>query len=391
MSLLVAQEMQEAMTRSSWIRKMFEEGARLKAEFGAHNVYDFSLGAPILPPPLELHEQLQALVALPVPGMHGYLPNAGLPEAREAIGQHLAQQTGLAFSADRVLMTCGAAGGLNVVFKALLNPGDEVMTLAPYFVEYGFYAANHGGRLVTVPSDEAFQPDPAAIEAAITPHTRVLLLNSPHNPTGVVYGEAVLRQVAEVLKSASEKHGRPIYLVSDEPYRALVFDGVDVPWLPKLYPHTIVVTSHSKDLGLPGERIGFAAVSPLAADGELLMNAMILANRILGFVNAPALIQRVLPALVGKTVDASYYQRLRDLLVEPLQQMGYEVVSPQGAFYLFPKAPGGDDIAFAQKAQEKRLLVVPGTGFGRPGHFRISYSVPAKTIAQALPVFAELI
>jgi len=391
MTGVVSDAMRQSMEGASWIRRMFEEGARLKAERGLERVHDFSLGNPFLEPPARFHEALRELLDEPAAGRHRYPPNAGLPETRAYVAAELAAATGLPYAAEHVVMTVGAAGGLNIALKALLNPGEEVVAFAPYFVEYDFYAANHGGRLVRCPTDPAFQLDPAALERVLTPHTRAVLVNAPNNPTGAIYPEAALRAVAEVLQRASARQGRPVFLISDEPYRHLVFDGNEVPWVPRVYDHTLVVHSHSKDLGLAGERIGYVAVSPRAAEAGVLVEALVLANRILGFVNAPTLIQRVLPRMKGERVDVGYYQMLRDRLVAPLTEMGYELVPPQGAFYLFPRAPIADDVAFVRAAQAEGLLLVPGSGFAGPGHFRVALCVTPETIDRALPVFEQLL
>ncbi|MEE8436640.1 MAG: pyridoxal phosphate-dependent aminotransferase [bacterium] len=390
MTGIVAEALRNSMERASWIRNMFEEGARLKAEHGEENVFDLSLGNPILEPPEAVLEALRKLVNEPSPGSHRYIPNAGLPGVRQYIAESLKAGTSLPYTAEHIIVTCGAGGAINVAFKALLDPGDEVVTLCPYFVEYDFYAANHGGRLIRAETDAEFQIDLEALEAVITPNTRAVIVNSPNNPTGVVYPEESLRALAQLLHAASEKHGRPIVLISDEPYRNLVFDGVTVPWIPPLYEHTLMVTSHSKDLGLAGERIGYLAVSPRLDHVALFCDAAVMANRILGFVNAPALFQRVLPMVAGASVDVGYYQNLRDRLLKPLREMGYQVVTPQGAFYLFPKSPIPDDVAFVRAAQGERLLVVPGSGFGRPGHFRISFSVTPEVVERALPAFEKV-
>ncbi|MCH9047047.1 MAG: pyridoxal phosphate-dependent aminotransferase [SAR324 cluster bacterium] len=390
MSHVVADAMRESMKRASWIRKMFEEGARLQAEHGPENVFDFSLGNPILEPPAELRRALLLLLDDPRPGMHRYIPNAGLPEVRDSIAVQLAAETGLPYTADHVVMTCGAAGALNIALKSLLNPGDEVVAFAPYFVEYNTYAANHGGKLVRAATNDAFQIDIEALNRVVTERTRAVLVNSPNNPTGVVYGEEALRALADFLREAERRYGRPIVLLSDEPYRKLVFDGQTVPWIPPLYDHTVIVTSHSKDLGLAGERIGYAAVSPRTAECELLCEALVIANRTLGFVSAPALIQRVLPLLKGLSVDVAYYQRIRDRMLAPLREMGYEMVTPGGAFYLFPKSPIPDDVAFVRAAQAERLLLVPGSGFDGPGYFRISLAVNEDVVERSLPVFDKV-
>lgn len=390
MSHVVADAMRESMKRASWIRKMFEEGARLQAEHGPENVFDFSLGNPILEPPAEMRRALLLLLDDPRPGMHRYIPNAGLPEVRDSIAVQLAAETGLPYRADHVVMTCGAAGALNIALKSLLNPGDEVVAFAPYFVEYNTYAANHGGKLVRAATNDAFQIDIEALNRVVTERTRAVLVNSPNNPTGVVYGEEALRALADFLREAERRYGRPIVLLSDEPYRKLVFDGQTVPWIPPLYDHTVIVTSHSKDLGLAGERIGYAAVSPRTAECELLCEALVIANRTLGFVSAPALIQRVLPLLKGISVDVAYYQRIRDRMLAPLREMGYEMVTPGGAFYLFPKSPIPDDVAFVRAAQAERLLLVPGSGFDGPGYFRISLAVSEDVVERSLPVFDKV-
>ena len=390
MSHVVADAMRESMKRASWIRKMFEEGARLQAEHGPENVFDFSLGNPILEPPAELRRALLLLLDDPRPGMHRYIPNAGLPEVRDSIAVQLAAETGLPYTADHVVMTCGAAGALNIALKSLLNPGDEVVAFAPYFVEYNTYAANHGGKLVRAATNDAFQIDIEALNRVVTERTRAVLVNSPNNPTGVVYGEEALRALADFLRETERRYGRPIVLLSDEPYRKLVFDGQTVPWIPPLYDHTVIVTSHSKDLGLAGERIGYAAVSPRTAECELLCEALVIANRTLGFVSAPALIQRVLPLLKGLSVDVAYYQRIRDRMLAPLREMGYEMVTPGGAFYLFPKSPIPDDVAFVRAAQAERLLLVPGSGFDGPGYFRISLAVNEDVVERSLPVFDKV-
>ncbi len=391
MPSVVSDAVRQSLESSSWIRKMFEEGARLKALHGEANVLDFSLGNPILDPPPAFHAALIDLLSHPVPGMHRYIPNAGLPEARGYVAAELAQATGLPYAAQHVVMTVGAAGAVNIVLKALLNPGDEVVTFTPYFVEYDFYAANHGGRLVRAETDDRFQIDIPALERVLTPRTRAILVNSPNNPSGVVYPLERLKALAACLAAAGSRFGRPIFLIADEPYRELVFDGVTVPWLPTVYDHTVIVTSFSKDIGIPAERLGYAAISPRAAERELLVDGFVLANRILGFVNAPALFQRVLPKLKGQRVDVGYYQMLRDKMLKPLREMGYDIVTPQGAFYLFPKTPIADDVAFVRAAQAERLLLVPGSGFGRPGHFRIALCVRPEVIDRALPVFEKVL
>ncbi len=382
----VAEKMAAMLESQSFIRKMFEEGARLKAEYGAENVFDFSLGNPDVPPPEAFKEVLGDLAA-DEKLSHGYMPNAGWPHVRAAVAAYLSQEQGVALSADYVCMTTGAAGALNCAVKALFNPGEEMLTPAPYFVEYGTYVDNHGGKLVTVDTDEKFRLNLAALEAAITPRTRAVLLNSPHNPTGVVYSMAELKGLADILERASRRLGRRLYLISDEPYRKIVFDGLEVPSLFEIYAHTLIGTSYSKDLSLPGERIGFLAVHPEAEDAAQIIGAAVLANRCLGFVNAPSLAQLTVGRLQGACVDASIYERRRDLLCQGLGQMGYEFVKPQGAFYLFPKSPLADEVKFVDLLKAERILVVPGRGFGRAGYFRIAFCVSEATISAAMDGF----
>ncbi len=375
--MAVSRQIREAMEGASWIRRMFEEGRRLKQRLGADQVADLSLGNPVEEPPPRVAERLRELAADPTAGTHRYMPNAGFESTRTAVAEHLARATGVAYTGANVVMTVGAGGGLNVLLKALLDPGDEVLLLAPYFAEYRFYVSNHGGVPVVVQTDAAFRPDPRAIAAALTPRTRAVLVNSPNNPTGVVYAQGDLTALAEVLTRASKAQGRPVWLVSDEPYRAVAYDDVEVPWPVASYRDTLHVTSFSKDLALPGERIGYLAVNPASPDAEGLVAAATFTTRILGFVNAPALQQRLIEGLLGQRVDLAGYRRKRAVLLEALAEGGYEVVAPQGAFYLFPRVPrpDGDDLAFVRACVEERLLVVPGRGFGRPGFFRMSYAV----------------
>ncbi|MHC4414025.1 MAG: pyridoxal phosphate-dependent aminotransferase [Planctomycetota bacterium] len=381
----ISNAVDKLMSGASWIRKMFEEGARLKRELGPEQVADLSLGNPVVEPPPEVIERLKALAADPTPGMHRYMPNAGYPSTREAVARHLARETGVPYTGDLVVMTVGAGGALNVVFKGLLDPGDEVIVLAPYFVEYRFYITNHGGKCVVVQTDDRFRPDADAVRAAITPRTRAVMVNAPNNPTGVVYPPEDLDRLAVVLEEASRHQGRPVFLVSDEPYRAITYDGVEVPWPVRHYRDTIHVTSFSKDLAMPGERIGYAAVNPDTEGAARLAAAFTFTNRILGYVNAPALQQRLVEGLLDVTVDVSGYAKKRRLLLATLEGAGYDVVRPGGAFYMFPRVPGGgDDIAFVTACLEERLLVVPGSGFGRPGHFRISYAVTDRDVDMAL-------
>lgn len=392
--MAVSRQIREAMEGASWIRRMFEEGLKLKQRLGADQVADLSLGNPVMEPPAPVLERLRALAADPTPGTHRYMPNAGLESTRSAVAAYLARQTGVPYGAGQVVMTVGAGGALNVVLKALLDPGDEVVLLSPYFAEYRFYVANHGGVPVVVTTDERFRPNVAAVAAALSPRTRAVLVNAPNNPTGVVYPAEDLVALAEVLSRASKAQGRPVWLVSDEPYRAIAYDGVSVPWPVTLYRDTIHVTSFSKDLALPGERIGYLAVNPASPEADALVAAVTFANRILGFVNAPALQQRLVEGLLDVHVDVAPYARRRRVLLDALQEAGYHVVPPQGAFYLFPRVPGPDrdDLAFVRACVAERLLVVPGRGFGCPGFFRLSYAVADHDVelaAAALKRVAE--
>lgn len=386
----VADKIRESLSRSSWIRKMFEEGDRLRQLHGPDHVYDFTLGNPDLEPPDCVTKRLQSLVHNPVPGMHRYMSNAGYRETRHAIAAHVGRQAGLSLTENHVVMTVGAGGGLNVILKTILNPGDEVIASSPYFVEYGFYTDNHQGKLVVVKTRPDFQLDPTAIAGAITPRTRAVLINSPNNPTGVVYPASTLRALAEILKQKEAEFGSTIYLISDEPYAALVCDGIRVPPILGIFEHGILVTSHSKDLALPGERIGYIAINPAIAEAGVLFDGLVFANRILGFVNAPALMQRLITDLQGESVGVQVYQERRDLLYSHLSKLGFDVVKPQGAFYMFPKSPIPDDVTFIRAAAKHNLLLVPGSGFGSPGYFRIAYCVPKQVILNSFPAFERV-
>jgi len=385
-----SKKIQTSIEKSSWIRKMFEEGAKRKAEFGAENVSDFSLGNPNLEPPTRFKQILGDLVGDPAPGRHSYMPNAGFVETRKAVADYLNTFNLPKFTSDEIVMTVGAGGALNVVLKTILNPGEEVIIPKPYFVEYNFYLDNHQGIPKIVPTKKDFSLDCDAIEDAITEKTRAVLINSPNNPTGKVYKENELIELAEVLSRHSNKHGQPIFLISDEPYRKIVYDGIVVPSIFNAYKESFVVTSFSKDLSLPGERIGYAAVNPDISDKNMIYEGMVLCNRILGFVNAPAFMQRAVAHLLEESVDISIYQKKRDMLCDALVSFGYDLVKPEGAFYLFPGTPVEDDVTFVTALQEKNILTVPGSGFGGPGHFRISYCVTDEVIERALPGFESI-
>ena len=383
----ISRKVSEKLEMSSWIRKMFEEGLRMKQEHGADNVFDLSLGNPVVEPPAEVRQAIVSAANDSAAGLHRYMPNAGLADVREAVAKSLSAESGVELSTDQIIMVCGAAGGLNITLKTLLDPDEEVIAFSPFFVEYLFYSDNHGGKTVVVPTHENFSLNFDALRKALTPKTKAVIINSPNNPTGVVYSREMLTELADTLRQHTSDTGNPVYLISDDPYKKIVFDGVETPNILELYENSIYITSHSKDLALPGERIGYVAVHPKCADGDNLMSGLIFCNRVLGFVNAPALIQRAVKNVQDVSVDAEMYRKKRDFLYGELTRIGYSVVKPQGAFYLFPKSPIEDEVAFVQKLAEKKVLVVPGRGFGSPGYFRISYCVPDKVLEGSIRGF----
>jgi aspartate aminotransferase len=389
--MAISRKVKDALEDASWVRKMFEEGEELKQLYGEENVFDFSLGNPNLEPPSSLKKALKELAEHPIVGMHRYMPNNGYSETRRAIAEYLAEESGLPFVEKHVVMTVGAAGGLNVLLKAILDEGDEVIVPSPYFMEFKFYIDNSGGQIRLVETNEDFSLNIGEIEKAINKKTKAVLINSPNNPTGVVYNLESIERLGELLKRKSQDLGKILYLITDEAYRRIVYDGTKLPISFKYYPHAIRVTSHSKDLSLPGERIGYIAVSPLCEDVDELISAIVFANRTLGFVNAPALMQRLVAPLQRNSVNIRDYEEKRDLLYHSLSDFGYQVVKPQGAFYLFPKAPIENDVTFVKDLQSKRILTVPGRGFGKPGYFRISYAVEMRMIERALPGFKETV
>ncbi|MCH2509755.1 MAG: pyridoxal phosphate-dependent aminotransferase [Dehalococcoidia bacterium] len=386
--MAVSQKVRRFMEEGGWIRRVFEEGLALKAQIGADKVFDLSLGNPVMEPPQEFQDELRRLANAPLSGMHRYMPNPGYMETRQAVADTLSAETGLDFSGGDVIMTCGAAAAANVVLKTILNEGDEVIILAPYFFEYLYYIDNHGGVAVVAACDDQFQPDLAKIEAVVTEKTRAILINSPNNPSGAVYSEERLTGLAALLERKQAEHGTEIFIISDEPYRRIIFDGISFPQVLPQYDNSVVVTSHAKDLALPGERIGYIAVNPIFADKEELSAGLSFCNRTLGFVNAPALMQHIVRNLQGVSVDAGYYEKKRDYLCRHLGELGYDVFRPQGAFYLFPKAPIEDDVAFCKTLLNSNVLVVPGRGFGTSGYFRISYCVEDWVLEGAVKGFA---
>ncbi len=380
---------------------MFEKGIELKKQHGADAVCDFSLGNPDVPPPAKTKEVLEAIAAKAIEPLGlGYCPNAGLPPVREAIAGYLAKQQATDVKAGNVIMTVGAAGALVSFFRAVIEPGDEVICPAPYFVEYGSYCGHFGGVLKAIASkpDEGFRPDFDAMAAAVTPKTRAFLINSPNNPTGCIYAEEDLRRLAEIVNKVNAARqaefgdaARPLYLLSDEPYRAFAYDGAVVPPVMPLTPYAVVLGSFSKTLSLAGERIGYVAIHPEMPDGTTLVNAVTLTNRTLGFVNAPVIGQRLAAQLLDQTVDLEIYDRRRKLMAKVLSDAGVEFVEPKGAFYFFPKAPGGDDLKFVDALQEELILAVPGRGFGMAGHIRLSCSVDEKIIARSAEGFKRAV
>ena len=386
----VARKIAESSAQGSWIRRMFEEGVRLKGLYGADQVCDLSIGNPNVEPPREFLDVVNDLLLERTPGLHGYMPNAGYPEVRQALAQYLSLEQGVQVPAGNVLMTVGAAGGLNVALKTILDPGDEVIFTRPYFVEYGFYVDNFQGVPKPVTASADFDLDLGAVEAAIGEKTRAVLINSPNNPTGRVYPRETLAALGELLKAKSAALGRTVYLLSDEPYRRIVYDGVVVPPVFQAYQNSIIVSSYSKELSLAGERIGYLVAHPDLQGVEILMQGLVFATRVLGFVNAPALMQRAVGRLHGATVDMRTYERNRAVLLGGLAAAGYAVPLAQGGFYLFPRSPISDDVAFATELAEQRVLVVPGVGFGEPGHFRLSYCVAPDVVDRALPAFESL-
>ncbi len=389
--MAVSQKIRQFMAEGGWIRRVFEDGLALKARIGAENVFDLSLGNPVIEPPAEFKNELRRLASEPMAGMHRYMPNPGYMETRQAVADSLTEETGLPFTGNEIVMTCGAAAAANVVLKTILNPADEVIILAPYFFEYLYYIDNHDGVAVVVSTDEQFRLDLPVIGDAITPRTRALIINSPNNPSGVVYSAEEIAGLADLLVRKQAEHGTEIFLISDEPYKRIVFDGMDFPQVLPHYDNSIIVTSHAKDLALPGERIGFIAINPNHEGKEELAAGFSFCNRTLGFVNAPALMQHVVRNLQGVSIDPGYYQRKRDFMYTALMEMGYDTVKPEGAFYLYPKSPIEDDVAFTRDLLQSNVLVVPGQGFGTPGHFRISYCVEDWVLEGAVEGLARAV
>lgn len=388
---MISNKIAENLKNSSWIRAMFEEGEKLRKLYGADKVYDFSLGNPDPEPPKAVEDALKRLISDEKPGKHGYMNNAGYVDVRSKISEHLNKENGTTLTYEQIVMSCGAGGALNVVLKTILNPGEEVIVFSPYFVEYGFYIDNHGGKAVILPADTStFEPDINALKNSITTKTKAIIINSPNNPTGVVYSEQKLKQIAEILDAKEKEFNSTIFVISDEPYTKIVYDKISVPKILRIFNNSIIVDSFSKSLSLPGERIGYIAANNKISDISLLMSGLIFSNRTLGFVNAPALFQKVIAESLDEVVDVSIYEERRNLLYNHITKLGFTCVKPQGAFYLFPKSPIEDDVEFKNRALTHNIIIVPGRGFGCPGYFRLSYCISLKTIENSLPAFEAL-
>lgn len=389
---MISEKMKPYVKNNSAIRMMFEEGNRLRAKYGADKVFDFSLGNPSVPAPDSVREAIIELVNTTDPTvLHGYMSNAGFEDVRQTIAESLNRRFDTKFSAKNLIMTVGAASGLNVILKTILNPGEEVIVFAPYFLEYGAYVRNYDGVLVEIsPDTTIFQPNLAEFEQKITPKTRAVIVNTPHNPTGVVYSEETIKKLSAILEAKQKEFGTVIYLISDEPYRELAYDGVEVPYLTKYYNNTVVGYSYSKSLSLPGERIGYLVIPDEADGSEELISAATIANRTLGCVNAPSLIQKVVAKCVDAKTDLAAYDKNRQSLYNGLKECGFECIKPQGAFYLFVKSPVEDEKAFCEAGKKYNILMVPGSSFACPGYVRLAYCVSYETIVNSLPEFKKL-
>lgn len=389
---MISEKMKPYVKNNSAIRMMFEEGNRLRAKYGADKVFDFSLGNPSVPAPDSVREAIIELVNTTDPTiLHGYMSNSGFEDVRQTIAESLNRRFDTKFSAKNLIMTVGAASGLNVILKTILNPGEEVIVFAPYFLEYGAYVRNYDGVLVEIsPDTTTFQPNLAEFEQKITPKTRAVIVNTPHNPTGVVYSEETIKKLSAILEAKQKEFGTVIYLISDEPYRELAYDGVEVPYLTKYYNNTVVGYSYSKSLSLPGERIGYLVIPDEADGSEELISAATIANRTLGCVNAPSLIQKVVAKCVDAKTDLAAYDKNRQALYNGLKECGFECIKPQGAFYLFVKSPVEDEKAFCEAGKKYNILMVPGSSFACPGYVRLAYCVSYETIVNSLPEFKKL-
>jgi aspartate aminotransferase len=382
----VSARVKKGMEVGSWIRRMFEEGNAMKKKFGPENVYDLSLGNPVMEPPPEFKREIKRLADKPYEGMHGYMENAGYPETRAAVAAELSRETGLKLTERDIIMAVGAAGAINVALKTILDPGDEVIVFIPWFVDYFNYIENHDGVVKPVPTGEDFLPRLDTLEAAIGPRTKALLIDSPNNPTGVLYSADLMTKLGELLRKKEAEYGTEIFIISDEPYKKIIYDGLKYPSPLNFHRHSIIATSHSKDLSIAGERIGYVALHPECDNHDDMITGLVFCTRVLGFINAPAFMQNVVRHLQNVTIHVSEYQRKRDFIYENLVRMGYQVNKPQGAFYIFPKCPIEDDVAFVRELQqEHHVLTVPGVAFGVHGYFRLVYCVKDELMKKCIP------
>lgn len=389
---MISEKMKELVKNNSVIREMFEEGKRLSKIYGKENVYDFSLGNPSVPTPDNIKEAIiKILENEDTQILHGYMSNSGFEDVREKVASSINNKFGTSFTSKNIIMTVGAASGLNIILKSILNPEDEVLVIAPYFIEYKNYVKNYDGKIVvTMANEENFEPDLKDLASKISAKTKAVIINTPNNPTGVVYSENTIKELAKILKEKEQEYNNEIYLISDEPYRELVYDDIKIPYITKFYKNTFIVYSYSKSLSLPGERIGYVVVSNEMVDSNNVIEAVTIANRVLGSVNAPSLMQKVIGECVDLTVDISQYKKNRDLLYNYLTECNFECIKPQGAFYLFLKSPIKDDKEFCNIAKEYNILMVPGSSFAYPGYVRISYCVDYEMIKRSLPAFKKL-
>jgi aspartate aminotransferase len=382
----VSARVQKGMELGSWIRRMFEEGIAMKQQFGEENIYDLSLGNPVMEPPPEFKREIKRLADHPYRGMHGYMVNAGYPETRAAVAAQLRKETGVNLTEKDIIMSVGAAGAINVALKTILDPGDEVIVFIPWFVDYFNYIENHDGVVRPLPTDGNFIPRLDVLEAGINPKTKALLINSPNNPAGVVYGAEVLAKMGDILRRKEKEYGHPIFLINDEPYKRIIYDGLEFPSPLNFHRHSIICTSHSKDLSIPGERIGYVALHPDTEDHDDMIRGMVFCTRVLGFINAPAFMQNVVTKIQGVSINVGEYQRHRDFIYNHLKRFGYTVNKPQGAFYIFPRCPIDDDVTFVHELQhEHHVLTVPGVAFGIHGYFRLVYCVDDDLLEKSMP------
>ncbi len=388
---MISKYINQAMEQSSWIRRMFEVGREMKINYGAENVYDLSLGNPILEPPPEFFRVFQKIANNTSSGKHRYMSNAGFEDVREKVALYLRQKNLLNAEMKHIIMSCGAGGAINVILKTILDPGDEVIIMAPYFSEYIFYIHNQQGKVVVAETDEQFNLDLEELDRKITTRTKAIIINSPHNPTGRIYDKKILMGLVMLIKDRQKKYQKDIYVISDEPYREIIFDGKKANSIVSLHENSFMAYSWSKSLAVPGDRIGYIAVNPAMNEVNKIIDGLIFSTRILGFINATAVMQLAVGELLHATVKVNYYETKRDYIYKNLSAAGYDVVKPEGTFYVFPRAPEGDDLAFIQKAKEKRVLIVPGQGFGRAGYFRISFCVDDRTITRGIDQLVKLV